>query len=387
LITASIGTFVGGQNIISSTGSQPIEVDTIILASNYAWLLLLSLIVGLVWCFVINNSKLKILDGYAGRLGTTTFIGMNLVMVTIYGPVGVVSWDRYYYGFVHIIHIAEEDASLSLATAWGWTEEAELAIGYVLSVFWLGIAAGGTRILHNNYVQRINSEPSSDKQPPAPLNNVLVPVLWSLFSMLVVNAAQYKHAPGLYNGFAVGSYVAMASLQKMDNSISRFALVSLIAAGWGLTLTPFFVGFAGKSGFTSMLGHVTHTALLKSISRFKLIRRKRREELRRQLEQLQLEFQEQRRALQSHSNEDDEAPPSSHQHKHKPKKDTFYTKQQRRQQQRLKHLHVDESPKEEVDAQNPPPQLHHRAWSALPVEGDGEWTHSLEPQQSMDSVV
>ena len=50
---------------------------------------------------------------------------------------------------------------------------------------------------------------------------------------------------GAFTGFAVGSYVAMASLQKIS-SILKFAFVSLLAAGWGLTLTPFFVGFAGS---------------------------------------------------------------------------------------------------------------------------------------------
>jgi hypothetical protein len=33
-------------------------------------------------------------------------------------------------------------------------------------------------------------------------------------------------------------------------------------------------------------------------------------------------------------------------------------------------------------AENTPPKLLHRAWSALPVDGDGGvWHHSLEPSQ------
>ena len=43
----------------------------------------------------------------------------------------------------------------------------------------------------------------------------------------------------------VGAYVGMASLGKIS-SIKQFAFVSLLAAGWGLALTPFFVGFAGS---------------------------------------------------------------------------------------------------------------------------------------------
>ena len=121
-----------------------------------------------------------------------------------------------------------------------------MAIGYVGSVVWLGVVAGGTRILHDNHLKRYNTTTNkSSGPPPQPLNNVMVPVLWALLSMLVVNATQYEHSPGLFNGFAVGSYVAMASLRKIP-SVSKFASVSILAALWGLLLTPFFVGFAGS---------------------------------------------------------------------------------------------------------------------------------------------
>ena len=126
-----------------------------------------------------------------------------------------------------------------------------------------------------------------------------------------------------------------------------------------------------------MLGHVTHTAL-ETVLRGMICKR-------RQLQQ-QLEIQEQQQTLQPSSSSaaaaaindgntqylqvEDVAPSSPH--RHKPKKETFYSKQQRRQEKRLKqHLHDD----------NDPPQLHHRAWSALPVDGDGVWQHSLEPRQ------
>ena len=241
LIPTAIGTFVGGQNIIGSTGLM--EGNTDIPASNYLWLMLLSIVVDLVWYFIINNPRLKILDGYAGRLGSTTFLGMNLTML-IFCSVGVTDWNRYYYGIIHAIHIAEEDASTTLATdIWIWSEEVELALGYVLSAVWLGASAGAIRILHNNYVQRCKVD--AMHTPPAPLNNVSFPVLWALLCMLIINATQYKHSPGLFNGFAVGAYVAMASLQKIS-SISQFIIISSLAALWGLALTPFFVGFAGS---------------------------------------------------------------------------------------------------------------------------------------------
>ncbi|MGK3751023.1 MAG: hypothetical protein ACI8RD_003323, partial [Bacillariaceae sp.] len=216
LITATIGTFVGGQNIIGSHG-----LDTYTSGANefhyinYVWLLLLSIIVGLIWCFIITNTKLNILDGYAGRLGSTTFIGMNVTMLLFFGPLNIVDWNRYYYGLVHIVHVGEEDSATAAATtttttslsssAWTWIEETELAIGYVLAVIWLGVVSGTTRIFHQRYVQhwhRINKEDSSSLSPPrtsvsptlvstatsqaptpiptpippVPLNNVLIPV-------------------------------------------------------------------------------------------------------------------------------------------------------------------------------------------------------------------
>ena len=241
LIPTAIGTFVGGQNIIGSTGLM--EGNTDIPASNYLWLMLLSIVVDLVWYFIINNPRLKILDGYAGRLGSTTFLGMNLTML-IFCSVGVTDWNRYYYGIIHAIHVGEEESSTTLATdIWIWSEEVELALGYVLSAVWLGASAGAIRILHNNYVQRCKVD--AMHTPPAPLNNVSFPVLWALLCMLIINATQYKHSPGLFNGFAVGAYVAMASLQKIS-SISQFIIISSLAALWGLALTPFFVGFAGS---------------------------------------------------------------------------------------------------------------------------------------------
>jgi len=227
LVPAAIGALVGGQNVIAATTDN----ENTVYATNYLWLLLLSVVVGLVWCFVIT--PFKVLDGSAGRLGTTTFIGMNITMLLFFGPLGVVQWERYILGVYQVIFIAEEDTKLDITNVWKWTDEAELAIGYCISVLWLGVAGGAIRIAHNS------------THPPEALNNVLVPSLIALTSMLLINSTGYKHAYGLYNGFAVGAYVAMASLQKIP-TVKKFTLVSCTAAIWGLVLTPFFVGFCGS---------------------------------------------------------------------------------------------------------------------------------------------
>lgn len=411
LTTAAIGAFVGGHNIIGATKrleAAPIVGDA--MYTSYLWLLVLAAGVGSVWSYFVTHPRIKLLDGYAGRLGTTTFIGMNLTMVVLWGPLGVVSWNRYYYGLVGIVHVAEEDsAPPSLASAWSWTEEAELAIGYVLSVLWLGLVAGVTRIQHHQHVQEWHrdhreEDPAAREAAPTPLNNVLVPVLWALASILVANATGYQHAAGLYNGFAVGAYVGMASLQKIP-SVQKFATISLMAAMWGLALTPFFVGFAGKSGFTSMMGHVTHEVIEKfgwEKIKYRLQRKQRlqlqreaqeEEEQRLREKEVQQQQEEENQRLIQEAEERQKASKASEPYHppHKPsrkKELVFSTKQQRRQQQRMKKQQQQQYPNKQAqsnlsrDANAAP--LRHRAWVADPADGDGIWEH---PQASKLEVV
>jgi len=409
LTTAAIGTFVGGHNIIGATKSlefAPVVADNMLI--SYLWLLVLSVAVGLVWSYFVTHPNIKLLDGYSGRLGSTTFIGMNLVMVVLWGPLGVVGWNRYYYGLVDIVHVAEEDsAPPSLASAWSWTEEIELVIGYVLAVVWLGVISGFTRLKHHKYVQQWHRDHMGEdlRKAPAPLNNVLIPVLWALASILITNATGYKHAAGLYNGFAVGSYNGMASLQKIP-SIKKFATVSFVAALWGLTLTPLFVGFAGKSGFTSMMGHVTHDLIenflwkrmkyrLQRNQRLQKEREAREEEqrIREEKERLrqQEEEEERQRLIQEQEIREAEErqkalepyyPPIKPSRQRK-KELVFSTKQQRRAQQRLRQQQQNQKGDQprpnqlqrQVSRDGKETPLRHRAWVATPADGDGVWEH------------
>ena len=244
LIPATIGVFTGGHNIIGSKLMEDDDVE-VIDRNNYAWLLLSCLVVTLVWRFGVQNYR--ILDGYSGRLGTTVFIGMNVSML-LFAPLGVVSWDRYYYGLIKVLNSAEDSIPLSRA----WVEEAELALGYAVAVIFLGTVAGGTRVVNQRYIKKLEDASEESTQLPRPLNNIAVPVVWALLSMLTVIVSGYRNGPVLFNGFAVGSYVAMSSLQKIP-SVGKFAFVSILAAGWGLLLTPFFVGFPGSMLFTAVL--------------------------------------------------------------------------------------------------------------------------------------
>jgi hypothetical protein len=282
IIYASLGAFVGGHDVLGSTkyedGKEEEDDEEkgggTIPMMNYLWLLILSIVTGLLWhCVIDGGSRTEFLHGYAGRLGTTTFLGMNVVILTMYGPLGVVHWDRYYGGFVDTdVRVGgAEDAG-----GWDWTEGmgkeegedgggggmASFALCYVLGTMYLGIASGGTRLLHerrrlmsSSRSSRVDDDGENPPSPPhvPPLNNVVVPALWALTSMLLAycypshsRAYYVGHVvPALFDGFAVGSYVGMSSLRRIS-SISKFAIVSLIASVWGLALTPLFVGFAGS---------------------------------------------------------------------------------------------------------------------------------------------
>merc|ERR1712157_145126 len=152
----------------------------------------------------------------------------------------------------------------------------------------------------------------------------------------------------------------MASLQKIP-SIAKFARVSLVASFWGLFLTPFCVGFAGKSGFTSMMGHVTHYCIEKCLwekVRNRLNRKQRLQEEREAIneEQQRLRQEEEEKIRRKKREEEEEKQCSIEENQireaderqkasepyHPPRKPSrkkelvFSTKQQRRQQQRLK---------------------------------------------------
>ena len=140
-----------------------------------------------------------------------------------------------------------------------------------------------------------------------------------------------------------------------------------------------------------MLGHVTFDAIQRLLHRLRAMQKQRERELERLQSAFEADAEEERQSIQSNAKEDDEEqqqedPPSHYRHQHhKPKKDTFYTKQQMRQKQKLKHMEKERLPSGDGDelAQSPP-KLHHRAWSALPQGEKGNWRHSLESRQALN---
>mmetsp|Transcript_6569 Transcript_6569/g.11661 ORF Transcript_6569/g.11661 Transcript_6569/m.11661 type:complete len:188 (-) Transcript_6569:152-715(-) len=91
-----------------------------------------------------------------------------------------------------------------------------------------------------------------------PVNPVLIPCQVAFLLMITVNTTGYQYSGACYNGFALGAYVAMASTKKLLTSVCAFGGAGMLAGLWGLALSPYFVGFGGKGGFTAFLGYTTY---------------------------------------------------------------------------------------------------------------------------------
>ncbi|EJK68068.1 hypothetical protein THAOC_10794, partial [Thalassiosira oceanica] len=344
-VQISISVFVGGQNIIGATSGMNEETEIEI--AHYAWLAVLSAVVASVWWSV---SRLKLFDGYAGRLGTTTFLGMNLSML-IFVPADVVSWKLYIWGFLNLVHVGEEESSTSPKVPYSWTQEAESAIVYVLGVLWLGVLSGGTRLLNKRRIEGTSQ---------SPINNILTPVVYALSSMLVVNATDYVHAPAIFNGFC-GRNIRWNGLFEESPKPAEVCLGLCICFSLGLDIDPMLHRIrrqekkalaltdstyatvsrsneivnsarAGKSGFTAFLGHITFDLSRKTFGRIHDVLKLR--EISNFPPSERIGNTDDPESNDQHVYEEETA----HQHSHKPKKDgVLQTKQQLRQQKRLKH--------------------------------------------------
>ena len=191
---------------------------------NYGWLALLTLIVSIVWMVFYH---FKILVGCGGRLGTCAFLSMNITSVLFTMPSSAVSWSLY------------GDAG----ELWSQRLEVLPSVLTVLACTFLS-AIGGTI--------RLKSE--------IPLNPVQAPTTIALICMLILEPTGFIYTDQLDAGFAVGSFVAMASDQYLP-SVLDFTGAGFTAGLWILFLDPFFLDFGGKKGFTSFCGFATYVAL------------------------------------------------------------------------------------------------------------------------------
>jgi len=86
-------------------------------------------------------------------------------------------------------------------------------------------------------------------------------------SMLLIHSTRYQHAGTVFDGLvAVGCYVSFASLHRLP-TVRSFGMAGFFAAGWGLLLAPLFVGFSGRTSFTSTIGRLTYHFLQQMLRR------------------------------------------------------------------------------------------------------------------------
>ena len=124
-------------------------------------------------------------------------------------------------------------------------------------------------------------------------------------------------------------------------------------------------GLAGKSGFTAFLGHITVDLSRKALDRMHQIVKFREESNGPPSERIGS-------TDEAESNDHLHEEETAHQQSHKPKKDgVLQTKQQLRQQKRLKHNHDNVR----VDIEQPR-KAYHR-WYEPDENVDGVWHHTL----------
>lgn len=196
---------------------------------SYPWLTLLAAATAVSYQVA---QRYKLLVGYCGRLGTTTFLAMNFTALVGLGPSGAMPWSQYG----------------SASALWNANPQLlEQALVSVIACIFSSSFSGYFRLVG------------------LPKNPVLVPCAFALLCMLVVSVTEYNFAIDVCNGLAVGAYVAMASTTRLP-STKAFAFVGVIAGLWIILLGPFFIGFGGRSGFTAFCGYLTYVISTKLIS-------------------------------------------------------------------------------------------------------------------------
>ena len=214
--------------------------------------LLLAFITSIAWQFI---SYQKIMLGYSGRLGATAFFSMNVSAILTYVMVDTSKFSQYYYSGGNInSYYTTDRSSLDIIME---------CLITILSTTFLAMSASWFR-LHSSI----------------PVNPVLIPSAWALGCMLLVgcglsllsngddddgvNTVHHRYNIMIQNGFAVGSYVAMAAESRLP-SVYNFGVVGGIASMYILLFNPLFRGFGGKSGFTAMIAYLTYLTIQKTI--------------------------------------------------------------------------------------------------------------------------
>ena len=222
LITCPELSGAAGAGAYAGMGSR----DVII---NYGWLSFLAVVVSICW-LVFN--RFRIFLGYGGRIGTCVFPSTCIVAL-IAMLSGKVPWNLY--GDIDFL----------------WAQKLELytSIFTVLASTVLSTVVGTIR-LHSG----------------VPLNPMQTPTVLVLLCVLILWPATGGMNDQIAHGLVVGSYVSMASTERLSTTFD-FTGAGFVAGLFDLLLTPFFIGFGGRDGFAAFCGFLTYVSVSKLMKR------------------------------------------------------------------------------------------------------------------------
>lgn len=204
----NVGVFIGMAGVVT--------------VPNWWWYTLLVAFVLGIWAIFV---RFKVLVGYGGRLGTCVFIAHNLV-VAIVVAAGAAPQDLY----------ASSSRTYALVT---W----KLALCLLVTS-----PAAALLALYFRRLGHSMENPVTGGNASALL---LMLVVASVTQHVQPDASE--HTADALKGLSVGSFVGMASTDKLSGGAGDFALASMFAVGFTMLFAPFFDGFV-ILGFEAMLG-------------------------------------------------------------------------------------------------------------------------------------
>jgi len=212
------------------------------LAPASYWLALLLLVGCIVWLLV---SHFKIFVGFGGRVGFTAFCSCYLVQAMVLMPVGAVEYSTANLLADMLLDGAKVDSARVVYEQRVWQED-------LISVFTPVFGAVTANFLRSGGASLEN-----------PITGATA---GSLIAFLVLSVSGWSYASVAMNGFAVGSFVGMASFEYLPTTLS-FALSGFLAGGFILLLEPYCEGWSGKQGLCAFLGFSTFVAAKRMLCR------------------------------------------------------------------------------------------------------------------------
>ncbi|CAK0788144.1 unnamed protein product [Prorocentrum cordatum] len=210
-----------------------------LLAPEMSWFAFLCLVTCIVWRLV---SHFKIFVGLGGRLGFTAFCSCHFVQIAVLMPLGVVE-NSDHNMLVKIIFFGRQET---------WSYEYCRWDVHLISLGFCVLGAVNSRFL---------------RQLGNALENPVVGATsGSLLCFVIFSVSSWSSADVAMNGYAVGSFVGMASFEMFPSSLS-FALGGLLAGGFIPLLEPLYTGWSGKQGFCALMGCSTFLVMRRLLSK------------------------------------------------------------------------------------------------------------------------